>query len=250
MFGPRIIISVIITVVCISISAQDFKEQQQNNGRVKIAYQERERLVYDLLQFNDLDIRSLEIFMRVFKREQKLEIWGRDSLHPNYLLISSFHICRISGKPGPKRKQGDGQVPEGFYYIDRFNPWSSFHLSLGINYPNASDRVLSDGRRPGGDIFIHGSCVTIGCLPMTDERIEEIYIFAVEAINSGQKEIPIHIFPMQMQGEQYKALLDLYQDQGMLLEFWSNLEEGYLYFEENKIIPKFFVDPKGAYCFQ
>jgi murein L,D-transpeptidase YafK len=237
-------------MACIPASTQSFKEQQLENGRVKKAYQEKARVIYDLLQFNDLDIHSLELFIRVFKNEKKLEIWGRDSLHENFVMISSYHICRVSGKAGPKRKQGDLQIPEGFYYVDRFNPWSSFHLSLGIDYPNSSDRILSENKHLGGEIYIHGSCVTIGCIPMTDTRIEEIYIFAVEAANNGQEKIPIHIFPMEMRGIRYNAFLEHHKDNGKALEFWSNLEEGYLYFEENRILPDFEIDKKGAYCFR
>ena len=75
-----------------------------------------------------------------------------------------------SGTMGPKRLQGDYQVPEGFYYINEFNPNSNYHLHLGLNYPNASDKILSDSLRPGGDIYIHGSCVSIGCIPLLTTR--------------------------------------------------------------------------------
>ena len=78
-------------------------------------------------------------------------------------------------------------------------------MSLKINYPNASDHILSDRRRPGGDIFIHGSCVTIGCVPLRDDPIEEIYLAAVDARTSGQARIPVHIFPGRMQAAQTEA---------------------------------------------
>lgn len=250
MFRLRFIIALIAILSGICLFAQDFKTQHLKNGRVKQAYNKKSRMIIDLLEFKDLDINTLEICIRIFKHEKQLEIWGRDSLHDTFMLISAFHICRISGKAGPKRKQGDGQIPEGFYHIDRFNPWSSFHLSLGINYPNASDRVLSDRNRPGGDIFIHGSCVTIGCLPMTDERMEEIYLIVMEAANNGQKQIPVHIFPMRMHGDPYNALLQNHRDNGALIEFWSNIEEGYLFFKENKTKTVFEVDSDGKYCFR
>lgn len=250
MLARKIILTVFIIVTGISLSAQGFKAQQLQNGRVNKAYQEKERLVFDLVKYKGLDIQSLNIFIRAFKKEKKMEIWGKDSLHKQYILIAEYRICRTSGKAGPKRKQGDGQIPEGFYHIDRFNPWSSFYLSLELNYPNASDRVLSNKKHPGGEIFIHGSCVTIGCLPMTDDKIEDIYIMAVEAGNNGQENIPVHIFPLKMEGETYLALLEEQGDNGALLEFWSNIEEGYLYFEENKILPEFVLDNNGRYCFR
>ena len=204
----------------------------------------------DLLHSKDLDTASLELFIRVLKMDNRLEIWGRDSLHGTFILIKDYRICRISGKAGPKRKQGDLQIPEGIYHINRFNPWSNFHLSLGINYPNASDRILSDKRRPGGEIFIHGSCVTIGCIPLTDDIIKEIYILAVEARNSGQEFIPVHIFPLRMKGEKYESLLGKYRNDEAKIDFWRNIEEAYLYFEDNKLLPDFIVNNNGSYCFK
>jgi murein L,D-transpeptidase YafK len=241
---------IVILLFAQSLSGQDFKEEQLQNGRVENAYENKESVITGLLQANDLSIESLEIYIRAFKKEKKLELWGRDSLHQKFIFLKEYRICRTSGQQGPKRKQGDSQIPEGFYHIDRFNPWSSFHLSLGINYPNASDKILSDKSRPGGDIFIHGSCVTIGCLPLTDEKIEEIYVFAVEAKNSGQQNIPVHIFPTKMQGEKYDALQEEYVDDESMIAFWKNLEEGYLYFETHKIIPDISVDKNGIYSFR
>ena len=96
------------------------------------------------------------IFLRVFKREGRLELWARKGGVP-FRLIRSYAITQSSGKPGPKRREGDLQVPEGFYEIDRFNPESSYHLSLGLNYPNASDRLRSDPAAARClDIFVHG----------------------------------------------------------------------------------------------
>ena len=70
------------------------------------------------------------------------------------------------------------QMPEGFYKISAFNPNSRFHLSLRVDYPNDEDRKhgKADGRKNlGGDIMIHGSNVSIGCLAMGDDEIEEIF---------------------------------------------------------------------------
>ena len=232
------------------LHAQDFKESQLNNGRVSKAYEEAGALVESLMQNNKLDTVGFNIFLRIFKEEHIMEIWASDSLHEQYMLLKEYRICRVSGEAGPKRRQGDRQIPEGCYHIDRFNPWSSFHLSLGINYPNASDRILSDKKHPGGEIFIHGSCVTIGCIPMTDDRIKEIYILAVEARNCGQELIPVHIFPCKMSGECYGKLKDQQAENPILIDFWNNLEEAYLYFEMNKNLPAFTVDARGRYCIQ
>jgi len=87
---------------------------------------------------------------------------------------------------GAKRVEGDGKTPEGSYVIDRRNPKSRYHLSLGISYPNAADiaRARALGRSPGGDIFIHGSGGrpdgrgadwTYGCIAVSDRDMAEIY---------------------------------------------------------------------------
>ncbi|MEI7576689.1 MAG: L,D-transpeptidase family protein [Armatimonadota bacterium] len=112
------------------------------------------------------------LFLRAFKQEKELEVWaGTRKLR----LIKTFPILAASGVLGPKLQRGDRQVPEGWYHIDRFNPKSRFHLSLGLNYPNEADQIRSAGRDPGSDIFIHGSNVSIGCLAMGNPAIEEIY---------------------------------------------------------------------------
>jgi murein L,D-transpeptidase YafK len=102
-----------------------------------------------------------------------------------------------SGAMGPKRMEGDYQVPEGFYYINEFNPNSLYHLSLGLNYPNASDRILSDSSRPGNNIYIHGNCVSTGCIPISDVPIEELYYIASNVKAQGQDFIPVHVFPVR-----------------------------------------------------
>ncbi len=113
------------------------------------------------------------------KEEKRLELWAQHQ--GRQVLIRSYEIKRASGKAGPKLREGDEQVPEGLYRIEGLNPNSSYHLSLKLNYPNAFDRQQAqhEGRvRLGGDIFIHGKAVSIGCLAMGDEAIEEIFVLA------------------------------------------------------------------------
>ncbi len=87
---------------------------------------------------------------------------------------------------GHKQFKGDGKTPEGLYRIDRRNPNSKYHLSLGISYPNVVDYAAAKavGKSPGGDIFIHGQKSpfkkddpdwTWGCIAVTNDEIEEIY---------------------------------------------------------------------------
>ena len=86
----------------------------------------------------------VEMYVRSFKLDRKLEVWIKDSANGPYKLFKTYKVCMESGVLGPKRMEGDYQVPEGFYYINEFNPNSNYHLALGLNYPNASDKILSD----------------------------------------------------------------------------------------------------------
>jgi murein L,D-transpeptidase YafK len=210
--------------------------------RVKSAYSEKwEGLKSDIKKKGISE--KFELFIRVFKESKLVEVWLKSNSESEYKLFKTYDICASSGRLGPKRSQGDGQVPEGFYTIAVFNPYSSYHLSLGLSYPNASDRIKGKGNL-GGDIMIHGSCVTIGCLPLTDTYIKEVYILVVEAKNNGQQNIPVHIFPTKMNDKGMLFLSELNTD---LLDFWKNLKPGYDYFENNKRVPKISTDKSGNY---
>ena len=163
--------------------------------------------------------------------------------------LKTYEICSRSGRLGPKRRQGDRQVPEGFYHVDRFNPASRFHLSLGLDYPNASDRILSDQQHPGGDIFIHGDCVTIGCLPLTDHFIKELYIIALDSHEAGRP-VAVHVFPARMQGASWAKLEQHAGTDAELLAFWQNLRDGFNAFERSKRLPTISVDDRGRYSFR
>ncbi len=226
---------------------QDFKSQQRRYPRVRAAFAEK----YDSLTVHfreqSLQYPPSEIFLRIIKDESVLELWVGGDESGKLSLFETYPICYFSGQLGPKRKQGDLQLPEGLYHIDRFNPASQFHLSLGINYPNASDRIFSDKRRPGGDIFIHGACVSIGCAAMTDERIKEIYILAVEARNNGQRKIPVFIYPTRMNEAGMHKLDELAGENSDRREFWQNLKESFVVFEREQQVPNWRVDSKGQY---
>jgi murein L,D-transpeptidase YafK len=148
---------------------------------------------------------------------------------------------------GPKRKEGDLQVPEGFYYIERFNPLSIFHLSLGINYPNEADKLKSNAPKLGKDIFIHGECTTVGCLPMTNDKIKEIYLYALAAKENGQTQIPVYLFPFRFSPENKANFYSEYADNQEFLSFWENLQEGYDHFQANLKALRVSVNAKGDY---
>src|SRR6188768_3895478 len=135
---------ILITLI-FSPGASTFKEDQMKFGRVSKAYERKEKYLKELLKENKIS-GKYEVFLRAFKKEATLEVWISNNSDKKYTHLKDYSICSSSGVLGPKRKFGDLQVPEGFYQIDRFNPTSNFHLSLGINYPNASDKALSTNK--------------------------------------------------------------------------------------------------------
>ena len=82
------------------------------------------------------------IYIRSYKYDSELELWVKNKQSEKYKLFKTYKVCALAGSLGPKRMAGDYQVPEGFYYINEFNPRSMYHLSLGLNYPNESDKLL------------------------------------------------------------------------------------------------------------
>lgn len=230
-------------------SGSSFQDRQLATPRVRAAFQEKEPAVRELFARQQIPYPPARIFIRVFKQEKQVEVWVQPKAGARYLLLNTYEICRVPGELGPKRQVGDDQVPEGFSFIDRFNPLSQFHLSLGINYPNASDRVLGKAGHLGGDIFIHGNCVSIGCMPITDDKIKELYLLAVAAKSNGQEQIPVHIFPARMDAAGWKQLQAEFKSNPSLLVFWQNLKQGYDRFEQSGQVPKITVDAKGRYLF-
>jgi murein L,D-transpeptidase YafK len=228
---------------------QDFLSQQKRYARVRTAIAEKENIIAENLRKNGLTADNVHILIVAYKAEKQLEIFAKTKNQTSYKLIADYRICASSGNLGPKRKSGDNQVPEGFYKIDRFNPASNFYLSLGINYPNQSDRKKSTASNLGGDIFIHGSCVTIGCLPMTDDKIKEIYLYAVYARNNGQSDIPVYIFPFRMTDRNFRTYRNRYARNSEMIDFWTNLKAGYDKFAAEKQELKVTVDNSGNYQF-
>jgi murein L,D-transpeptidase YafK len=135
-------------------------------------------------------------YIRIFKEESELEVWRARS-DGRYVNIKTFPVCRWSGALGPKEKQGDLMTPEGFYNVTAagLKADSKYHLAMNIGYPNALDRALG---RTGDFIMVHGSCESVGCFAMTDAHIEEIFAFVRDAIEGGQTQTPVHVFPFRM----------------------------------------------------
>ncbi|GAB4278512.1 MAG: murein L,D-transpeptidase [Marinilabiliales bacterium] len=227
--------------------SQGFKNEQLRYPRVRTAYSNKYQFIDSLFKTKGVNLSSCKVFIRAFKFEEILEVWAKNPGDSIFTHIKDYKFCASSGVLGPKRKQGDGQIPEGIYYINKFNAWSGFHLALGINYPNKSDIILGDKTDPGNLIFIHGKCCTIGCIPITDDKIEELYIICVEAKNANQKEIPVHIFPFRFTDKRINWLNNNYNGDETLISFWNNLKDIYLNFEHTHNIFKINIDSNGNY---
>ncbi len=239
----------LICFVSESVLAQySFTQMQKTSFRVNTAFENKEDLLKKEFAEKELIWPAKYIYIRSFKYDAQLEVWVKNNAKDKYQLFKTYKVCMQSGTIGPKRMQGDYQVPEGFYYINEFNPKSMYHLSLGLNYPNPSDKILSDPQRPGNGIFIHGSCVSVGCIPVTDSDIEEIYILATYAREAGQEYIPVHIFPIRYNNPKSVSYFENYcKDNPDIKPFSDQLEKAYNTFENTHKAPVILIDPKGEY---
>lgn len=195
----------------------------------------------------DLKAAGLEfgapVFIRAFKKERVLELFVQNRRSGRFELFRSYPIVAASGNPGPKLAEGDGQVPEGFYVVppSAMKPGSRYHLAFNIGYPNEFDR--SQGRT-GSLIMVHGNRVSIGCLAMTDAKIEEIYTLCTAAHAGGQRFFRVHIFPFRMTDVRMKRAAGSEWE-----AFWKNLMQGYDRFEKTRIPPEVAVKDK-RYVFE
>lgn len=219
----------VLTLLSTSSSADKLKEiRARRAGDVK-ALVEKVGLTYPVD----------EVYLRGFKKERTLELWASRAGQP-MVMVKSWPFCAASGELGPKRKEGDMQVPEGLYEVPQFNPTSNFHLSMKVSYPNASDRLRGDQKRPGGLIYLHGNCASIGCIAIEDEPIEEVYLISIDA---KRRPIRFDIFPAKLTKEGLEGLKD-----SANREFWNELSPAYMAFETTRRPAAFTVSRKtGAY---
>jgi murein L,D-transpeptidase YafK len=172
--------------------------------------------------------------IRTYKKEAELEVWKMKS-NGEYALLKTYPMCRWSGQLGPKKREGDMQVPEGFYSIapGQMNPNSHYYLAFNVGYPNAYDRALG---RTGGNVMVHGVCSSAGCFSMTDEQVADIYAIARDSFAGGQREIQLQSYPFHMTAENMaKFRLD------PNIDFWKNLKDGSDHFEVTKNEPSVLV---------
>jgi murein L,D-transpeptidase YafK len=210
--------------------------------RVRSA-QSRLGVVEELYRRAGVSFPPADLLLRAFKQERQVEVWASSEKGGRMAPIATYAVCAMSGDVGPKRAEGDHQVPEGFYSMKYFWPASAFHISANVGYPNALDRARG-GAQPGGDIMIHGGCASVGCIAMTDERIEEIYVMSSPLLNRGAR-VAIHIFP----GRDMARLIGS-PEHARHKDFWVNLKEGLDFFEQQRRAPAVGSDWHGRYTFR
>ena len=194
-------------------------------------------------QFKDKGLKwGNEVYFRLFKKEKEFEVWVKKG--EEFTLFTTYKICYFSGGLGTKTKQGDRKSPEGFYYIkpSQLNPYSSYHLAFNIGYPNAYERNKG---YTGSALMVHGECVSIGCYAMGNSNMEKIYTLLETALENNQPLVRVHIFPFKFTDE----LMAHPKVKGLKSHsFWTNLKEGYDFFQKNHIPPNVEVR-NGKYVF-
>ena len=231
--------------ICLLFMSFNYLPPIEMNARVKNAYSEKWNSLKSIISSKGINESDFECYLRAFKMEGEFEVWVRDrkSTSTKFTLIKTYSIWKSSGTLGPKRKEGDGQVPEGLYNISSYNPNSAYHLGMLVNYPNKSDIIRSDKNSPGGQIMVHGDCVTIGCIPLTDEYIKEVYILCLESSKAG-KNVRIDIFPCHFNKENNKYLSKF---PNKTQQFWNELRPAYNKFNNEKKLYTFGVNTDGSY---
>lgn len=179
------------------------------------------------------------VYLRIFKQEKELELWVQPGGGGAWQLLKRYPICNFSGALGPKTRQGDFQAPEGLYTIgpQQLNPWSQFHLSFNLGYPNRYEQAQG---WTGSALMVHGHCVSIGCYAMSDAGIEQIYTLVAAAIAAGQAGVPVHAFPFRMSPAALEA-----QRGSPWWAFWSTLQPVYQAFEDHRHPPAVRISADG-----
>ncbi|MFK7840241.1 MAG: 2-dehydro-3-deoxyphosphooctonate aldolase [Bdellovibrionales bacterium] len=230
MLQKRKITTILLCLCCLTACKTTNTPSPPTSERLSAV---KETRLYDLR--SETSRQNLKIgnptFIRIFKQEGILETWIKEDSSERYALYKTFPICKFSGHLGPKLAEGDEQAPEGFYEVgaDQLNPWSEYHLSFNLGFPNKYDQARM---RTGSNLMVHGGCESIGCYAITDKAMEEVYLLTEAAIANG-KNVPVHIFPFRMTPR------NMYKNaQSQWFDEWQNLEKGYILFEQTKTPPQ------------
>jgi murein L,D-transpeptidase YafK len=178
------------------------------------------------------------IFIRLFKEENELEVWIQEKGKPDYSLFKVYRIEDRAGSVGPKLREGDRQAPEGFYYVSaaRMVPDTKHFLGMDLGFPNELDRYHN---RTGSSMMIHGGDHAAGAFALSRDDMAEVYTLADAALKGGQKFFRVHAFPFRMTD---KRMALEWKRQPRWIRFWSNLKEGYDFFENVNYPPRVVVN--------
>ena len=217
--GAAALLGTLALSACNSGDALDLRGEQPVPGKLVRAMKARDMAA------------SAPVLMRIFKEESELEVWKQTS-SGRYALLKTYDICKWSGALGPKKKEGDKQAPEGYYFVNRglLNPRSSYYLSFNLGFPNRFDRSYG---RTGTHLMVHGACSSAGCYAMEDDQIAEIYALARDALKGGQSSFQVQALPFRMTPENMAR-----HRESEHFAFWENLKVGYDHFELTKSPPK------------
>lgn len=186
MFGRRIqTIVILIAAALTTMCAQSTRTVAD----VLIEFESHAKKAYEApLQIAKIGWPPKKITLIGIKQERALEVWAKGD-SGRFVRIARYPVLAASGELGPKRKEGDKQVPEGIYSLPSLNPNSKYHLSIKVGYPNETDIANSRVERNemGGDIFIHGKSVSIGCLAIGDRAIEDLFCLVARVPESNRK---------------------------------------------------------------
>ncbi len=164
-----------------------------------------------------------EITLLGIKDINQLELWATAN-SADWVKVADFPIRAASGVLGPKLREGDHQVPEGVYQIIGLNPNSAYHLSMKLNYPNSFDLkwARAENRaQPGSDIFIHGKAVSVGCLAMGDQVIEQLFTLVADV---GRSKTQVIIAPTDPRNN---ALVVPVGSAAWVTELYKNIADGF-----------------------
>ncbi|MCA9667458.1 MAG: L,D-transpeptidase family protein [Myxococcales bacterium] len=196
-------------------------------ARDRGAHERRKATVKAMFKRAGVAFPPAEMMLRVFKREARLEVWASSRRGARMSRVTTYEICSQGSGLGPKLREGDGKTPEGFYKLDLYNRNSSYHLAMRISYPNRLDRQRG---RTGSAIMIHGKCVSIGCLAMTDARIEELWVMARAA--RRRRAVAVHIYPARDMASLIAA-----ESAGKRRAFWQDLAAVKGAFDRSQVMP-------------
>lgn len=185
-----------------AVQALDFNDAITTTIR---KYARSEPRLIQLFSQSKLSYPPKDIALLAFKEERKIELWAQ-SLNRSWRYIHTYPLTAYSGHLGPKLRELDRQIPEGIYKIVAFNPFSSMHLSLKLNYPNNFDKLYGsiDGRRNlGNDIFLHGKSQSVGCLAVGDRAIEQLFLLTHRV---GLEHVKVIIAPHDLRKKKPRIL--------------------------------------------